>query len=41
MDTLIAEFPKNAGEKVRLALRDYKGKRLIDLCVYYQDDTGD
>jgi hypothetical protein len=41
MDTLIVEFPKNAVEKVRLALRDYKGKQLIDLRIYYQDDAGE
>jgi hypothetical protein len=41
MDTLIGEFQKNAVEKIRIALRDYKGKRLIDLRVYYQDDAGE
>jgi hypothetical protein len=40
MDTAIAEFQKNAVEKIRVALRDYKGKRLIDMRIYYQDDAG-
>ena len=40
-DRIIAEFQKNAVEKVRVALRDYKGKRLIDLRIYYQDDAGE
>jgi hypothetical protein len=34
MGTLISEFQKNAVEKVRVAPRDYKGKRLIDLRIY-------
>lgn len=41
MDTVIAEFQKNAVEKVRGAFREYKGRNLIDLRIYYQDEAGE
>jgi hypothetical protein len=41
MDTVIAEFQQNAVEHIRLVLQEYKGKRLIDLRIYYQDDAGE
>jgi transcriptional coactivator p15 (PC4) len=41
MDMLIAQFHKNAVEQIRIALRDYKGRRLIDMRTYYQDDAGE
>ncbi len=40
MDTVIAEFQKNAVEKVRIAVREFKGRILLDLRIYYQDEAG-
>lgn len=34
---LIAEFNKNAREKVRVSLTEYNGAKLIDIRAYYQD----
>lgn len=32
---LIAEFNKNSLEKVRIVLTEFKGKKLLDIRVYY------
>jgi hypothetical protein len=37
---MIAEFQKNAMEKSRVNLRDCKGRQLVDIGIYYQDDAG-
>ena len=34
---LIAELAKNARERVRVALTEYNGHRLVDLRVFYED----
>ena len=39
-DGFIFEFLKNAGQKVVIQLREYKGKKLIDLRIFYLDDDG-
>ena len=39
--TLVAEFEKNARERVRVSLTEYGGHRLLDLRAYYQDATGE
>ena len=41
MDSIFAEILTNAIEKIGLALRDYKGKRRIDIRICYQDDVGE
>lgn len=39
-DQLIAIIPKNAIEAIHVQLRQYKGRNLIDIRVFYQDDAG-
>lgn len=41
MDEVIAQFEKNATEVVRVSLSEYRGRKLIDLRVYYSDDEGE
>ena len=41
MDELIAQFEKNATEVVRVSLTEFRGRKLIDLRVYYTDDEGE
>ena len=40
MDEIIAQFEKNATEVVRVSLTEYRGRKLIDIRVYY-DDSGE
>lgn len=40
MDELIAQFEKNATEVVRVSLTEYRGRKLVDMRVYYADDEG-
>ena len=40
MDELIAQFEKNATEVVRVSLTEYRGRKLLDVRVYYSDDEG-
>ena len=39
-DKLIYEFAKNTGQKVVVQLREFKGKKLIDLRVFYLNEGG-
>ena len=39
-DKLIYEFSKNTGQKVVVQLREFKGKKLIDLRVFYLTEDG-
>jgi hypothetical protein len=41
MDEILAQFEKNATEVVRVSLREYRGRQLIDVRVYYSDDEGE
>jgi len=41
MDELIAQFEKNATEVVRVSLREYRGRKLIDMRIHYSDDEGE
>ena len=41
MDELIAQFEKNATEVVRVSLREFRGRKLVDVRVYYTDDAGE
>jgi hypothetical protein len=34
-EKILAEFKKNAGEVVRVSFTTYKGKKLVNLRVYY------
>lgn len=38
MSQILYSFPKNAMEEVRASLTDYKGKKYIDLRVFYKGD---
>lgn len=38
---LIGEIPKNATEKIRVNLSEYKGYRFVDIRIYFADDSGE
>ncbi len=38
MSEVIASFEKNSFEEVRISLTEFKGKKLIDIRVYYQPE---
>lgn len=40
MDELIEQFAKNATEVVRVSLTEYRGRKLVDVRVYYADNEG-
>jgi hypothetical protein len=40
MDEVIAQFEKNATEVIRVSLTEYRGRKLVDVRVYYSDDEG-
>ncbi|MBI4595119.1 MAG: transcriptional coactivator p15/PC4 family protein [Candidatus Tectomicrobia bacterium] len=37
----IASFTKNSSEEVRITLEEFKGHKLLDLRVWYEDDNGE
>lgn len=39
-EKIVYEFQKNKQDMVRAIVRDWNGKRLVDLRVCYQDDEG-
>ncbi len=39
MDKVVATFYKNSREQVQVLLRNYKGKNLIDLRVFWTQDS--
>lgn len=40
-DRIIREIEKNSREKVRISLTEYKGKKLVDIRVYWMDDANE
>lgn len=38
---LVHSFQKNALEEVRVSVSTYKGRKYLDIRVYYQGDDGD
>lgn len=40
MQKVIKDIEKNAREKIRLSLTEFKGYDLVDLRVYYEDEEG-
>jgi hypothetical protein len=38
---IIAEIEKNATERIRVAVTEYKGHKFVDCRVYYEDDKGE
>ena len=41
VDDCIASFSKNSTEEVRITLEEFKGHKLLDIRVWYQDDHGE
>lgn len=41
VDDYIASFSKNSTEEVRITLEEFKGHKLLDIRVWYQDDRGE
>ena len=37
----IAEIEKNAKEKIRVSIEEYKGHKFVDCRVYFQDEAGE
>jgi hypothetical protein len=37
-DKVVAKFKRNPTEEVRAGIKEFKGRRYIDVRIYYQDD---
>ena len=37
---LVAQFEKNAKEEVRVSIDDFRGRKIINIRVYYRSETG-
>jgi hypothetical protein len=40
-DKIVASFKRNPTEEVRAGIKEFKGRRYIDLRIYYLDDQGE
>lgn len=40
-DKVVSSFKRNPTEEVRATLKEFRGKRYLDLRIYYQDDSGE
>ena len=40
-DKVVANFKRNPTEEVRAGIKEFKGRRYIDLRIYYMDDQGE
>jgi hypothetical protein len=40
-DKVVAQFKRNPTEEVRVGIKEFKGRRYIDLRIYYTDDKGE
>lgn len=40
-DKIVATFKRNPTEEVRAGVKEFKGRRYIDLRIYYMDDQGE
>ncbi|MDJ0762982.1 MAG: transcriptional coactivator p15/PC4 family protein [Myxococcota bacterium] len=40
-DKVVATFKRNPTEEVRAGIKEFKGRRYIDLRIYYMDDKGE
>jgi Transcriptional Coactivator p15 (PC4) len=38
---LVAQFEKNSKEEVRVSLDDFRGRKIINMRVYYRSDNGE
>ena len=41
MQKIIKDIEKNATNKIRVSITEFKGNNYIDLRVYYEDDAGE
>lgn len=41
MQKVIKDIEKNANNKIRISITEFKGNNYIDLRVYYEDDAGE
>lgn len=37
---LVAQFEKNAKEEVRISIDDFRGRKIINMRVFYRSDNG-
>lgn len=40
-DKVVSSFKRNPTEEVRATLKEFRGRRYLDLRIYYQDDAGE
>ena len=40
-DRVVSSFKRNPTEEVRATLKEFRGRRYLDLRIYYQDDAGE
>lgn len=40
-DKVVSSFKRNPTEEVRATLKEFRGKRYLDLRIYYQDEAGE
>ncbi len=40
-DKVVSSFKRNPTEEVRAGIKEFKGRRYIDLRIYYMDDQGE
>ena len=40
-DKVVSTFKRNPTEEVRATLKEFRGRRYLDLRIYYQDDQGE
>ena len=40
-DIVVSNFKRNATEEVRVGIKEFRGRRYIDLRIYYMDDKGE
>ena len=40
-DKVVAQFKRNPTEEERAGIKEFKGRRYIDVRIYYMDDKGE
>ena len=40
-DKVVAQFKRNPTEEVRAGIKEFKGRRYLDVRIYYMDDQGE
>ncbi len=41
MQKIVKDIEKNANNKIRISITEFKGNNYIDVRVYYEDDAGE